>query len=204
MAGSRRAQLSPAEGACPSVAPRQTRPDTFSSAANAAFFPSPPASLQQDDAQMLTASGDQTISLWDTGHADLLASFRGHSGSVKTVCPMPAAPAVFASGMECLWDGGDGGPAGQGVVGQDLPHGGLLWRHQAGLLGPRPGLPAHQHCRSLPLSFTGARDGALMVWDARVPARTDGTTGEPFHSPVVTVQACWECVVGGRVGWACW
>ena len=47
---------------------------------------------------MLTASGDQTISLWDTGHADQVASFRGHSGSVKTVCPMPAAHAVFASG----------------------------------------------------------------------------------------------------------
>lgn len=96
---------------------------------------------------MLTASGDQTISLWDTGrcsssmlcsahahvltgwksgtagsstasrprhtaalilysfatgppsgHADLLASFRGHSGSVKTVCPMPASNDVFASG----------------------------------------------------------------------------------------------------------
>ena len=47
---------------------------------------------------MLTASGDQTISLWDTGHADQVASFRGHSGSVKTVCPMPAAHDVFASG----------------------------------------------------------------------------------------------------------
>ena len=47
---------------------------------------------------MLTASGDQTVALWDTAHADQLASFRGHSGSVKAVCPLPAAPAVFASG----------------------------------------------------------------------------------------------------------
>ncbi|KAL4443774.1 hypothetical protein ABPG75_011511 [Micractinium tetrahymenae] len=84
-----------------------------------------------DDTRMLTASGDQTVSLWDTGHADLLASFRGHSGSVKTVCPMPAAHEVFAS---------------------------------------------------------GARDGALMVWDARAAQRQDATTGEVFHAPVLTVQ----------------
>lgn len=87
---------------------------------------------------MLTASGDQTVSLWDTGHADLLASFRGHSGSVKTVCPMPGAHAVFAS---------------------------------------------------------GARDGALMVWDARGAPRQDATTGEVFHGPIITVQARW--------GWHC-
>lgn len=54
----------------------------------------------QDDANMLTASGDQTVALWDTGHADQLASFRGHSGSVKAVCPLPAAPAIFASGAQ--------------------------------------------------------------------------------------------------------
>lgn len=91
----------------------------------------------QDDARMLTASGDQTVSLWDTGHADLLASFRGHSGSVKTVCPMPSTHEVFA---------------------------------------------------------TGARDGALMVWDARVAARQDATTGELFHGPVITVQVRPDCV----------
>lgn len=54
---------------------------------------------------MLTASGDQTVSLWDTGLATLVASFRGHSGSVKTVCPMPVSSAVFASGAA----GGRGG-----------------------------------------------------------------------------------------------
>jgi WD40 repeat protein len=47
---------------------------------------------------MLTASGDQTLGLWDTGHADILGSFRGHSGSVKAVAPMPDNNAVFASG----------------------------------------------------------------------------------------------------------
>lgn len=86
----------------------------------------------QGDTRMLTASGDQSVSLWDTGHADLLGSFRGHSGSVKTVSPMPAVHDVFAS---------------------------------------------------------GARDGALMVWDARGSAVRDATSGELFHAPVITVQA---------------
>ncbi|KAI3428243.1 hypothetical protein D9Q98_006623 [Chlorella vulgaris] len=82
------------------------------------------------DQHMLTASGDQSIALWETGTAEKLACFKGHSGSVKAVAPMPDTQAVFAS---------------------------------------------------------GARDGALMVWDARVAAQPDGN-GASFHCPVVTIQ----------------
>ena len=40
------------------------------------------------------------------------------------------------------------------------------------------------------LPSTGARDGALMVWDARTPARIDNSTGENIscHLPVVTIK----------------
>ena len=55
---------------------------------------------------MLTASGDQSIGLWDTGHAEQLGSFRGHSGSVKSVSPLPSAAAVFASGARGRHSGG--------------------------------------------------------------------------------------------------
>lgn len=54
--------------------------------------------MPQDDTRMLAASGDQTISLWDTGRADLLGAFRSHTGSVKSVCPQPGCNDVFASG----------------------------------------------------------------------------------------------------------
>ena len=52
----------------------------------------------QDDTRMLTGSGDQCVHLWDTSTARGLGQFRGHSGSVKSVCPHPTAHALFASG----------------------------------------------------------------------------------------------------------
>jgi WD40 repeat protein len=52
----------------------------------------------QGDSWMLAASGDQTISLWDTGLAEPLGFFKGHTGSVKSVCPQPGCSDVFASG----------------------------------------------------------------------------------------------------------
>lgn len=57
---------------------------------------------------MLAASGDQTISLWDTGMAEQLGTFCGHTGSVKTLDPMPGSRHVFASGARdgqlAVWD----------------------------------------------------------------------------------------------------
>ena len=47
---------------------------------------------------MLTASGDQSVALWDTLSARRVSAFHGHAGSVKSVCPMPACHDVFASG----------------------------------------------------------------------------------------------------------
>ena len=52
----------------------------------------------QGDLRMLTASGDQSVALWDTLSARRVSAFHGHAGSVKSVCPMPACHDVFASG----------------------------------------------------------------------------------------------------------
>lgn len=52
----------------------------------------------QGDTRMLTASGDQSLALWDTLSARRVSAFHGHGGSVKSVCPMPACHDVFASG----------------------------------------------------------------------------------------------------------
>lgn len=57
-----------------------------------------PCPAAQDDTRMLAASGDRTVSLWDTGLAAPLGTFRGHTGSVKSVCPQPVSNDVFASG----------------------------------------------------------------------------------------------------------
>lgn len=98
---------------------------------------------------MLAASGDQTISLWDTGLAEQLGTFRSHTGSVKSICPQPGCHDVFASG--------EGSAA------------------------------CTQVSALIIISTAGARDGVLMVWDARVPAVGQGA-GEACHKPVVQLQ----------------
>jgi len=40
--------------------------------------------------QLVTASGDQNIALWDVAAESSIATFRGHTGSVKTVRFMPS------------------------------------------------------------------------------------------------------------------
>ena len=54
---------------------------------------------------MLTASGDQSVALWDTLSARRVSAFHGHAGSVKSVCPMPACHDVFASGAPAARSG---------------------------------------------------------------------------------------------------
>lgn len=75
---------------------------------------------------MLAASGDQTISLWDTGVARQLGVFAGHTGSVKTVDPHPVSASVFASGARdgqlAVWDARAGRSAGASTS-----YGGSVW-----------------------------------------------------------------------------
>lgn len=61
------------------------------------------------DTKLLTASGDQSIKLWDAETEQCIVSFRGHGGSVKSVAShRNGAGNVFASGARdgaiMLWD----------------------------------------------------------------------------------------------------
>lgn len=65
------------------------------------------------DARMLTASGDQTVRLWDVETMVPHRTFRGHHGSVKAVAVQPESGGdVFAScgrdGAIALWDAREG------------------------------------------------------------------------------------------------
>ena len=60
------------------------------------------------DSRLVTASGDQRARLWDVETQALLASLRGHAGSLKSVSVRPDEPWAVATGARdgtfCLWD----------------------------------------------------------------------------------------------------
>ena len=62
----------------------------------------------EGDTRVVTASGDQRARLWDVATQQLVASLRGHAGSIKSVSVRPDAPWAIATGARdgnfCLWD----------------------------------------------------------------------------------------------------
>ncbi|CAI9722131.1 homolog [Octopus vulgaris] len=52
----------------------------------------------ENEHKLLTASGDQTIVLWDALSQQKIQTFKGHSRSVKSVCFSPSSNFVFCSG----------------------------------------------------------------------------------------------------------
>ncbi|WVZ15258.1 hypothetical protein V8G54_012824 [Vigna mungo] len=62
----------------------------------------------KEDMQILTASGDQTIKLWDVQEQKCVAVLMGHTGSVKSMCPHPTNADIIVSGSRDgsfrIWD----------------------------------------------------------------------------------------------------
>ncbi|TKY50456.1 Denticleless protein-like [Spatholobus suberectus] len=60
------------------------------------------------DTQILTASGDQTIKLWDVQGQKCLGVLTGHTGSVKSLCSHPTNADIIVSGSRDgsfrIWD----------------------------------------------------------------------------------------------------
>ncbi|XP_047311813.1 denticleless protein homolog [Impatiens glandulifera] len=62
----------------------------------------------KEDSHILTASGDQTVKVWDAQEKKCTGILMGHTGSVKSVCPHPINSDLIASGSRdgsfALWD----------------------------------------------------------------------------------------------------
>ncbi|KAG2714619.1 hypothetical protein I3760_03G036200 [Carya illinoinensis] len=62
----------------------------------------------KEDAQILTASGDQTVKVWDVQEMKCIAALMGHTGSVKSIYSHPTNPDIIVSGSRdgsfALWD----------------------------------------------------------------------------------------------------
>ncbi|XP_058106680.1 uncharacterized protein LOC131249994 [Magnolia sinica] len=62
----------------------------------------------KDDTQILTASGDQTIQVWDAEKKICIGVMMEHKGSVKSLCSHPSNPDLVVSGSRdgsfALWD----------------------------------------------------------------------------------------------------
>lgn len=61
-----------------------------------------------DTRKLVTVSGDRTAALWDVTTSKRIASFYGHTASVKSVAFRPQDQSVFATGSRdgniCIWD----------------------------------------------------------------------------------------------------
>ncbi|MED6170547.1 hypothetical protein PIB30_032006 [Stylosanthes scabra] len=62
----------------------------------------------KEDTQILTASGDQTMKVWDVQEKKCIGVLKGHTGSVKSMCSHPNNADIIVSGSRdgsfCLWD----------------------------------------------------------------------------------------------------
>ncbi|CAN0924530.1 Denticleless protein homolog [Linum grandiflorum] len=62
----------------------------------------------KDDTNILTASGDQTVQVWDVERRKCKGVLLGHAGSVKSLCSHPANSDLLVSGSRdgsfALWD----------------------------------------------------------------------------------------------------
>ncbi|XP_077242745.1 transducin/WD40 repeat-like superfamily protein [Tasmannia lanceolata] len=62
----------------------------------------------KDDTRILTASGDQSIKVWDSEKQKCINAMADHKGSVKSLCSHPSNPDLIVSGSRdgsfALWD----------------------------------------------------------------------------------------------------
>ncbi|KAL4238891.1 hypothetical protein ACF0H5_003598 [Mactra antiquata] len=154
-----------------------------------------------NDKKLLTASGDQTIALWDVCEEQKLLTFKGHTSSVRSVKYRPYDDAVFASGSRDghvrIWDSRcnikDGKVSCVNVIKNahciNVSSTSKKKRSRAG--GPAQSNDCQQSVTCVLfqndnlLTTSGAMDGCVKVWDMR-KIKPDGNTSVysfPYAGP---------------------
>ena len=125
-------------------------------------------------AQLLTASGDQTIRLSDVATQAEVRCFRGHRASVKAISTLDAN--TFASGGRegdiCVWDDRLAEPRPSLVVSnahEVAPPGGKRKRG-TGVSAGVQSVSCVCFLDDAKLASAGASDGAIKIWDLRMLA----------------------------------
>jgi hypothetical protein len=83
-------------------------------------------STAQHDSRVLTASGDQSVRLWDVHHATCIMVCQGHIASVKSVSAASPNGDVFASGKQPTSSDSDLSIAAVGCSGAKAAH--IRWQ----------------------------------------------------------------------------
>eukprot|EP00898_Chlorokybus_atmophyticus_P004010 jgi/Chlat1/460/Chrsp103S01070 len=149
---------------------------------------------------LLTASGDQTVRLWDVETRTHAVTFTGHRGSVKSVYGMHNNPSCLVSGSRdgslMLWDSrvlhADAAVSGpvQTVVDAHKVHHCKNSKHRrqpTSRSSPPNGVTAVMFLRDDSLVVSGgAADGVMKYWDLR------NLTGPVQHAvlPIIGDSAC--------------
>ncbi|KAK1359473.1 denticleless protein-like [Heracleum sosnowskyi] len=131
----------------------------------------------KDDTNILTASGDQSIKLWDAEEKKCLGVLIGHTGSIKSICSHPTNPDIILSGSRdgsfALWDLRCSGSK-QGAISKISP---VAMKEAYSSSYKRRARPVKASSKSitsvlylkdeLSIATAGATDSVVKFWDSR-------------------------------------
>ncbi|KAK3183628.1 hypothetical protein Dsin_030914 [Dipteronia sinensis] len=114
----------------------------------------------KEDNNILTASGDQTIKVWDAQEKKCIGVLMGHKGSVKSVCSHPTNSGIFLE---------------------------FYYLQKVFSFFEKQNCNVNCHCSS-DLVVSGSRDGSFNIWDLRCNNSSKSRNSEVCIAPSAAVK----------------